>query len=157
MDASQPQKAPVTSQLDYLRDTLAHQVATLRRRADSNRRQNFRGLLTVAALSAAITIATGIKSFGDSVPMVSDFVLIASSLSTLISAWNAFASPRDLWRAQSFTLAQLLGLQTRLEFQARAPDFEHTAATITAAALDEYEAILNEYNQQWQKLRGTAK
>jgi hypothetical protein len=108
-------------------------------------------------LSAVITVVTGAKSFGECNPLASDTVLVFSELTAVISGWNAFAAPREVWRLKTLTLGRLLSLQGRLEFSVRSPEFERERADILKSALADFDVILADYNQEWQSLRSSGK
>ncbi|MEY4576566.1 MAG: hypothetical protein RL701_1269 [Pseudomonadota bacterium] len=145
------------AQLAYLRDRVQYRIGVLKASAESNRRASFRGQIATMLLSAVITVVTGAKSLGECNPLVSDVVLVFSALTAVISGWNAFAAPREVWRLKTLTLGRLLSLEGRLEFAVRGRDFERERADVLRVALADLDAILADYNQEWQSLRSSGK
>lgn len=145
------------SQRDYLHRQIAERLRSLDASIVWYRRTHFQSLMTTVVLSASITIIAGLKSSQQFSALASDLVLILGALVTVLSAWGAFSSPRESWHLNTATYSHLRSLQTKLEFIERGQNFEQDAAKILTDSFAEYQQILNEHNEEWQKLRSKTK
>jgi hypothetical protein len=152
------------SQLAYLKDQIASQLGRLYKSSHSYRKKARKLQKWTLALSALITFFTGLKlawlplSISSKAPGVgTDIVLALATASTAIAAWGAFYSPMDSWHLNTDTYSRMRGLQTKLEFLERAPDFESNKAEILKQSFDEYQAILADSNKRWDDVRAQTK
>jgi hypothetical protein len=146
------------SQRDYLHRQIAERLTSLDASTGWYRKTHFRGLMATVVLSASITIIAGLKSSSLlSGVVASDLVLILGAFLTVISTWGAFFSPRESWHLNNATYSRLRSLQAKLEFVERGQSFEQDAAKILADGFTEYQRVLDDHNEQWQKLRSKAK
>ena len=109
--------------------------------------------MSVVILSGTVTVLSGFKELWISADAKSDAILCLSALSTVISAWAAFYTPKETWHLYTETLGKLLGLKTRLSFQTC--DLEENSSDNKSAeqAFEEYERIVTDHNHHWQQLR----
>jgi hypothetical protein len=145
------------SQRDYLNRQIAERLARLESSAAWYRKTHFRGQMATVVLSATITIIAGMKSLPIISTVASDLVLVLGALVTVISTWGAFFSPRESWHLNNATYSRLRALQARLEFVERGTNFEQDQIKVLTEGFAEYQRILNDYNEQWEKLRSKAK
>jgi hypothetical protein len=145
------------SQRDYLHRQIAERLARLESSTAWYRKTHFRGQMATVVLSASITIIAGMKSLSLLSTVASDLVLLLGALVTVISTWGAFFSPRESWHLNNATYSRLRSLQARLEFVERGANFEQDEVRVLTDGFAEYQHILDDYNEQWQKLRSKAK
>ena len=144
------------SQRDYLHRQIVERLARLEASTAWYRKTHFRGQMATVVLSASITIIAGLKSLSLLSTIASDLVLILGALVTVISTWGAFFSPRESWHLSSATYGRLRSLQSRLEFAERAQEYDQDSVKTLTDGFAEYQRILDDYNEQWQKLRSKA-
>jgi Protein of unknown function (DUF4231) len=111
--------------------------------------------VSTVLLSGVITAIAGWKpTLGD---RASNVILLLGAISTLVSAWGAFFSPRESWLLYAQTLAKLRALQVRLRF--RYPDDSLRAGS--EAEVDEffekYQAVHDEHNRRWLEVRSSSR
>jgi hypothetical protein len=145
------------SQRDYLHRQIFERIERFESSTVWYRKMHFRGQMATVVLSASITIIAGLKSLSLLSTVASDLVLILGALVTVISAWGAFFSPRESWHLNSATYSRLRSLQARLEFVERGKSFEQDSVKVLVDGFAEYQHILDDHNEQWQKLRSKAK
>lgn len=145
------------TQRDYLHRQIAERLARLESSSAWYRKTHFRGQMATVVLSATITIIAGLKSTVIPEATSSNLVLILGALVTVISTWGAFFSPRESWHLNNLTYSRLRSLQARLEFIERGGAYEATKDQVLSEGFSEYQRILDDYNEQWQKLRSKSK
>lgn len=82
-------------------------------------------------------------------------ILALGALSTLVSAWGAFFSPREAWLLYATTLGRLRGLQAKIDFMSRPPGHVEDSAAVEAWFTD-YQRILEEHNKSWLEIRSSS-
>ena len=156
-----PDRGAVMSEQETQRDYLHRQIAERLERLESSasfyRKTHFRGQMATVVLSATITIIAGLKSLTILDTIASDLVLVLGALVTVISTWGAFFSPRESWHLNNLTYSRFRSLQARLEFIERGGAYEASKDKILSDGFEEYQRILDDYNDQWQKLRSKSK
>lgn len=145
------------SQRDYLHRQIAERLARLDSSTTWYRKTHFRGQMATVVLSATITIVAGLKSIDFVDSIASNLVLVLGALVTVISTWGAFFSPRESWHLNSVTYGKFRSLQAKLEFVERGDEFKGHENRVLEEGFAEYQRILDEFNQQWQKLRSKSK
>ena len=102
------------------RNDIAANIKRLEGEADHNRLWAFRLRITVAVLSAVTTVLVGIS--GKSiivepyVQILSIVTLVVSATISVIAAWDAFYSFRDIWILFSEGIQGLYALQRELKY-----------------------------------------
>jgi hypothetical protein len=150
------------SQLSYLKDQIDKQLDRLSKSARHYRKKARKLQFWTLTLSALITFGTGMRlgwaPLASKAPGAgTDLVLALATLSTFITAWGAFYSPVDSWHLNTDTYSRMRGLQAKIEFLERAPDFASHQTDILAKAFDEYQAILADSNKRWDDVRAQKK
>ncbi|VTU28668.1 hypothetical protein SRS16CHR_04312 [Variovorax sp. SRS16] len=159
-------KAADETQLAYLYRLIEERLATRLESASWYRRTNFLAQMATTVLSALITVIAGLKSWwftpvgltsGTATAAASDVVLFLSAVVTVVAAAGAFYSPRELWVVDSVNAGKLRALRAKLQFHERAPDFDAMRQELVDTGFLEYQAICDDYNAEWLKIRSKAR
>lgn len=162
---SEPKAADET-QLEYLYRLIEERLTKRTASASWYRRTNFFAQMATTILSAVITVISGLKSWwfttgattsGTASAAASDVVLFLSALITVIAAAGAFYSPRELWVVDSVNASKFRALRAKLQFHERHPDFEAHRQEVVDAGFTEFQALCDDYNAEWLKIRSKAK
>jgi hypothetical protein len=142
-----------SKKIDNVSESIDRRIETLRSSVRGYRRRFFVYQMSTVILSGSVTVLSGWKGLWLGPDAKSDIILLFSALSTVISAWSAFYSPRETWHLYTDTLGKLLGLRSRLAFQTC--DLEDNSSNNNSAekAFDEFQQILSDHNDHWQQLR----
>jgi hypothetical protein len=142
-----------SAQVEYILDRLDKKIAHLQGSLAWYRRRHYVSTMSTVLLSAGITILAGWKP---NWPDVSNAVLVLGSLSTIISAWGAFFSPRETWLLYSSTVGRLRGLQATIEFFSRDPAIQALDPKTAEIWFAEYQQIMEDHNHSWTEMRSTS-
>jgi hypothetical protein len=146
------------SQIEYVRRQVDANLSSLKSSMKWYRDRTFYSQISTVVISAVITILAGLKSVPTSaVDAIQNAVLILGALSTVISAFGAFFSPRESWHLTAEVYGNLRALQANIEFAQSSADFSAQEDQIAARAFDEFQGIMKEYNARWQALRAKSK
>ena len=146
-------ESSATNGCDYLRDKLNQRITVLHGSVGWFRRRYYMATMSAVVLSASITIVAGMEGDWVNKYFAKNLVVAMGALSTVLSAWGAFFSPRDSWHLYADTLAKLRGLQARLAFTAANSGGVKLDPTETTKFFDEYQAILIAHNTRWAEIR----
>jgi hypothetical protein len=113
------------------------------------RRRYLLDRLSLAAISAAIAVLSGVKGFPLSADATSNIVLTLSSLSTVLAVWGTVFLPRESWQLYAESYGRLRALKARLDFDLAG---DRTEADVEKH-FGSYQTILSEHNAQWREVR----
>jgi len=82
--------------VEYIRKKLSDRVKTLQRSVVWYRRRHYITTLSAVLLSAAITVTAGLEGTWINGQITKNLVLVMGAMSTVMSAWGAFFSPREI-------------------------------------------------------------
>jgi hypothetical protein len=159
---------PNTEQEDtqqaYLERQIVERLARMESSVEYYRSRHYRYPSSAVLISAVITILSGVKLayFPSSVTNVfpqvaTDVVLILGAISTVAAAFGAFFSPQQSWYLNAEAYTKMRALQAKLEFVELGSTFPEQKPEIISQFFAEYQAILDEYNQNWKNLRQKSK
>jgi hypothetical protein len=139
-------------QLDFIRQGVQDRIVGIKGRISHYRNIAFWSHIGSAALAAIISFLLAIKAEGkilsEAIRLVS--LLITCSI-TVIGAYNAFYSHKEMWIANNEALNEFYSLQFDMEF------FLQGKGEVTEQTLGEfkkrYDAILRKLNEGWSKAR----
>jgi hypothetical protein len=106
--------------LAYLGSRLAERATILHSSVAWYRRRHYTATMSTVVFSGGITILAGWKPELGS--WATNLILGLGALTTVVSAWGAFFSPRDSWLLYANTLGRLRALQADVEFMTRPPN-----------------------------------
>ena len=111
--------------------------------------------ISAVVLSGVITVIAGWKpTLGDG---ASNVILILGAVSTLVSAWGAFFSPRESWLLYAQTLAKLRALQVRMQFYFSTSSSAAASEAEVNEFFEKYQAIHDEHNRTWLEVRSSSR
>jgi hypothetical protein len=119
------------------------------------RSRYYASTISAVVLSGVITVIAGWKpTLGD---WSSNVILLLGALSTIVSAWGAFFSPKESWLLYARTLAKLRALQLRMQFTfAENPNASRDDGEIQDY-FEKYQAIHDEHNKEWLEIRASSR
>ncbi|MEV4557142.1 SLATT domain-containing protein [Kitasatospora sp. NPDC049285] len=149
------ESAAAERQLAWLETELDAELVERRRRRDWDRGRALTLQLATVGLSALVTVLLGLKVAEPAARVLADVALVVGALVTVLAAWAAFFSYRNLWIQRADTVHRLAVLRRRLtllraETGGAAPDPVRAAELI-----DEYHRVLQEAHESWVRLRQT--
>jgi len=162
-------QSPDESQREYLRGQIADRLARLNSSIEWYRGRHYKYQSSAVVLSALITVLSGMKlghignhfgsfSTDNGIALVlTDTVLILGATSTVLAAYGAFFSPQQSWYLNAEIYAKMRALQAKLEWEERSPSFSAREEESVKQLFNEYQEIMDEYNQKWQDLRQKSK
>ncbi|MRG43910.1 DUF4231 domain-containing protein [Chitinophaga sp. SYP-B3965] len=138
-------------QLTFLHDQIEQRIKGIDSRRLRYRNAAFRIFMSTAILAALSTILLGLNVQNEWSEFVRITTLVITCVITIINGYNAFFNHRELWIANNDALNRFYALRFRIEFR------EKEGTPLTATEIEsfraEYQAILNELNQVWQRTR----
>jgi len=151
-------QSPDESQREYLRGQIADRLARLNSSIEWYRGRHYKYQSSAVVLSALITVLSGMKlgHIGNHL-VLTDTVLILGATSTVLAAYGAFFSPQQSWYLNAEIYAKMRALQAKLEWEERSPSFSAREEESVKQLFNEYQEIMDEYNQKWQDLRQKSK
>ncbi|OUM03635.1 SLATT domain-containing protein [Variovorax sp. JS1663] len=155
---SKDRRQHAESQLDFLYRQIDTTCSKRLALAKWYRRLNFGYQISAAALSALVTVITGFQSLAtDRSIIASNVVLILSAIITLITLAGGFYMPRELWVVIMGHCGDLENLKARLEFEERSPTFEERRTEIVEEGFEEYQRLIDAYEEKWKAIREKGK
>ena len=152
------------TQREYLRKQIADRIAIRGSSVNFYRGRHYWFQTILLFITGGITVLSGINlGFLHSSkaaiisPILTNIVLFLGAASTGIAAYGAFFSPQESWHLNAKIYADLRSLQSELEFSELAHDFKTNEAVLVKTFFERYQAILADYNREWQALRQKSK
>jgi hypothetical protein len=106
----------MNTQLNYVEQQIAADIAFFERRRNFNRKSAFRFTIVPAVLSAFATVAIGAQEkLG--IPWLLILAMIATGIASVLGAWQSLFANRKLWLANNTTLAGLYDLKWDIEYR----------------------------------------
>lgn len=150
-----PEHSSATDRLTILAKELDARARQFHESVKWYRNRFYLSTLSTVLLSAVITVIAGWK------PALSDWssnaILVLGALSTLVSAWGAFFSPRESWLLYARTLAKLRALQLRIQFAFTEKSPTDPNDPSVQEFFETYQAIHDEHNKSWLELRSSSR
>ena len=145
-------KAAYKDTASYLDSQLTARIASFHDSVKWYRRKYFTTSMSAVILSGLITVLAGWK--GELLPgnVIQNVILFLGALTTVVSAWGAFFSPKESWHLYAMTLTKLRALQAELIYK-RTPPNEINAEI--DKLFERYQAILDEHNRAWLEVRSS--
>jgi hypothetical protein len=140
-------------QLAYVERVVRAQLAWRSRRRDLDRRQAFVLQVATVSLSALITVLLGLRGVDPVRDWLADIALVLGALVTVLAAWAAFFSHRDLWLQRSDTVHQLMLLVLEIEFHRAGPPGREPDEVAAARFMAEYRRIADLDHEEWKRVR----
>jgi len=139
------------TQLEFLQLEIDKRIIGINSRRIFYRRYAYNTFIITALLGAITTIILGLKVNAEWAETVRISALIITSIVTLINAYNAFFNHKELWIANNRALNRFYELRFNIDFFLRSTNMDlQNIETFKS----NYQEILNELNQNWDKNRG---
>lgn len=140
--------------LAFLTTQLAKRATVLHSSVSWYRGRYYVTTMSTVVLSGLITVIAGWKpDLGNG---ANNVILVLGALSTLVSAWGAFFSPREAWLLYATTLGRLRGLQAKIDFRSRPPGLAAEDVANIDAWFAEYQQVLEDHNKSWLEMRSSS-
>ena len=136
--------------LEYLKAEIADRIKGGKYRSRYYQVRAFWPFMTATCLSAIVTVLLGFTGK----PLTDTFRLIAlglTALVTMLNAYNAFYSDKELWVANNNALNRFYRLNFNIAYAEQGDKYISDAETEEFKAI--YQDILDELNASWQKNR----
>lgn len=147
------EKNQPSDKLAYLDKELKDRCASFHGSVNWYRRRYYVATMSAVLLSALITLIAGWKPNLSIGVDGSNIVLILGAISTVISAWGAFFSPKESWGVYASTLNRLRALQAKIDFLTLEPKPLTATSDSIAELFQEYQSILDAHNKALFELR----
>jgi Protein of unknown function (DUF4231) len=137
----------------YLEGQLEQKTASFSAHRNFYKRNCFYLTIITASLSAGTAFLIGASQFFDKQQQwLSLLALAASSSAAIVSAWEGFYRPREMWVNNTAVLCQLYELRSRLSFLV-ARDGSDLKLEVIDDFHERYQAALNGANEAWKTVR----
>lgn len=136
-------------QTEFLIKDIERSIGSFEKRKNGNKSKAFWMQIAVTAVSAISAVLLGIKWAGQE-DNTRNIALILTSGVTVISAADSFFNHKKLWVNYNDTLTRLYALKFDMDF--RLSTRKELSPVELKAYKDDYQAILDQTNEQWQKL-----
>jgi hypothetical protein len=143
--------------LSYLMEQLQRRISILQSSVTRYRNRFYLSTMSTVFLSAIITVVAGWKPpFVVGAVNGTNVILALSAISTIISAWGAFFSPKETWVNYTTTLMRLRQLEAKLFFLTSGPNPITASSDAVSELFGEYQDILNAHNTAWREVRSSS-
>jgi hypothetical protein len=144
------------TQAQHIETGITANITRLKDEADHNRSMAFSLRIVIAALSAITTVLVGISGkpiIGEqNAQYLSMLTLVVSATISVIAAWDAFFTFRDVWILFSQGIQDLYGLERELHYL-------EANGNLTGPRLDDifkrFQGILDDTNRSWGRRRSS--
>jgi len=138
------------NQFTFLKGLIEKRIEGINSRRIYYRKCAFRAFISTAALAALNTILLGLHIDQLSIEL-KNTALVVSSIITIINTYNAFFNYKELWIGNNDALNRFYALKFNIQY------YENGTPPLDPNQVDifknEYQSILDELNQTWQKSR----
>lgn len=139
--------------LGYVERVVRGELRWRGRRRDLDRRKAFGLQMATVSLSAVITVLLGVRGADPIRDWLADGALTLGALVTVLAAWSAFYSHRELWLQRSDTVHRLEALARDIEFYRAGPAGQEPESAAAARFMDEYRRIADLDHEDWKRVR----
>jgi hypothetical protein len=131
-------------------------VETCLRVFDAKRQKNkflaFGLKITIALLSAGITVLLGLSFPGKDEGTYKNFALGLSALSAVMGTWDAFFNHRTLWIRYTIAANRMRSLLEEIKYQTAKSEGD-IPVQMSDEMFEKYQQILAEANHAWEDMR----
>ncbi|MEY9855075.1 hypothetical protein ABH935_000674 [Catenulispora sp. GAS73] len=148
-------QADLDARWQFLRQEVARQLASYRRRRRRDKRKAFALQMATVTLSATVTILLGLRTSDATRAWMLNIALVLGALITVLAAAEAFFTHRRLWVLRTGTVRRLETLGRHLDFYSAGVGGRPTDPAVLGDCLAELDAIIAEDQRAWHQLRET--
>ena len=143
-----------TTSLSYIESQISKSISAFESSSNWYRRRFYVASLSASILSAFITVIAGWSNKIDLTVIDSnDVILVLGAITTVITVWGAFFSPKETWLMYAENLNKFRALSAKIDFLKNSP--AGLSEEQTQELFNEYQYIHDSANSTWLNLRNT--